>query len=199
MSFSKARVKMEPDSGGGGGGGDSDGGGSNGSDNTVRSGDADSPPSDLVLVGKIVDHPAPVLERGSGGKIVRVHVDTWMIDLYRSSPWWIELPNVDDVVIRYRKVMVKVVPLVDPSNHSIIGAENGTQGRIRFADVSLALYMNGIDSSTSSIPADGWDMISGMPPVLFSKAWDKRIQLVAGEFKNGKVYITREQLLTERN
>ena len=61
MSFSKARVKMEPDSGGGGGYGDSDGGGSNGSDNTVRSGDADSPPSDFVLVGKIVDHPAPVL------------------------------------------------------------------------------------------------------------------------------------------
>eukprot|EP00978_Attheya_sp_CCMP212_P006483 scaffold14886_cov44-Attheya_sp.AAC.1 len=82
MSSSTAQVKMDPDSVGGGGDSDGDGdgggGGSNGNDNTVRSGDGDSPPSDLVLVGKIVDHPAPVLERGTGGKFVRVHVDTWM-------------------------------------------------------------------------------------------------------------------------
>eukprot|EP00978_Attheya_sp_CCMP212_P032391 scaffold126211_cov63-Attheya_sp.AAC.1 len=53
---------------------------------------------------------------------------------------------------------------------------------------------------------DGWDMISGTPPAWFNKARDQANgrsksgeRLVAGEFKNGKVYITRAQLLTERN
>jgi hypothetical protein len=93
--------------------------------------------------------------------------------------------------------MVKAVPLGDASNHSNIDVENGTQGRIRFADFTLALYMN---------RTARWDMISGTPPPWFNKAWHEANvrsksgeRLVTGEFKNGKVYITRAQLLTERN
>jgi hypothetical protein len=71
--------------------------------------------------------------------------------------------------------MVKAVPLGDASNHSNIDVENGTQGRIRFAD-----WFN-----------KAWHEANGR-----SKSGER---LVTGEFKNGKVYITRAQLLTERN
>ena len=60
------KIKTEDDGGSGG----SSGGSGN---SAVRAGEANAPPkSDLVLVGKILDNPAPEYEAASGGRMMKV-------------------------------------------------------------------------------------------------------------------------------
>ena len=196
--------------GGGGGGGGDDGSGSESSGGgggdsrrppSLRTGGAPNPPSDLVLVGKILDdepNNSPEFQAASGGKMIKADVETWMTDLYRSSHWWIELPNVEDVAdVNRGRVKVKAVPLGAPTTSSIVGLANGSQGRIKLEGMKLTLF--GGDERN-----DGWDILSGTPPAWFAQLWneprmrtemEERGRRLAREFKNAKIYVSRSQVL----
>mmetsp|Transcript_12188 Transcript_12188/g.21732 ORF Transcript_12188/g.21732 Transcript_12188/m.21732 type:complete len:216 (-) Transcript_12188:568-1215(-) len=209
MESGKKRAKIAGNGGkgggvsGGGGGGSSESSG--GRRTTLRTGESDRPPSDLVLVGRILGAPSPEYHAASGGKMVKVHVETWMTDLYRSNQWWIELPNVEDVAdVSRRKVIVRAMPLGAPTGSSPVGVANGSQGRMRMEGIKLALFGN----------RDGWDMIFGTPPAWFVEIWNKTKDAeresdwsekcshtgdrLADEFKNAKVYVTQAQVLQEQ-
>lgn len=194
---------------GGNRGGDGEagsGGGGDRSNRPLRTGEATEPSaSDLVLVGKILGdaaHP-PEFHEASGGHMVKAQVETWMTDLYRSSPWWIELPNVEDVTsVERRQVKVKAIPLGAPPTSSLVGVANGNQGRMRLEGMQLALFGSGggVDGEDDDLVA--WDAVSGTPPAWFANVWDKAKEStgdqLANEFKNAKVYVTRSQVLEEQ-
>ncbi|KAL9185272.1 hypothetical protein ACHAXT_003049 [Thalassiosira profunda] len=229
------RIKTNP---GGDGGGGSDGDGSDGSGGSdgggggsgggsanphVRAGECPAPPSDLVLVGRIVD-PAPTLETAAGGKMLEANVETWMTDLYRSGHWWIELPNVEDVSdVNRGRLMINAVCL-GFTGSSLVSAETASQGRMRLEGVHLALF-GGEGSSTgggSGGGSSGWEMISGTPPAWFAQVWNRAVASCppprwsgdsepeveggspserdefANEFKNAKVYLSQAQVLQQQ-
>ena len=217
-------------SGSGGNGGGSGGGGGNGGGGAGGDGDDGSPapasggnsrrrpslregsanrPSDLVLVGKILDIPVPEFQSSGVGKRIKVAVRTWMVDLYRASEWWIELPNVDDVVDEHRrKVMVRAkcngfISYSDSGEHvgpptevpvsSLSSVANGSHGSACLQGINLLLYCDGD-------PRDmGWDMVSGTPPAWFAAIWNRPVSTpLADEFKGAKVYVTKDRVLNEQ-
>jgi len=227
------RIKQEDttdDNNGGGNGGGSDGGG-NGGGGAGGDGDDGSPtpasggssrgrpslragsanrPSDLVLVGKILDIPVPEFQTSGVGKRIKVAVRTWMVDLYRASEWWIELPNVEDVVDEHRrKVMVRAkcngfisysdsVEHVGPPSEvpvsSLRSVTNGRHGSACLQGINLLLYCDG-----DPFDSVGWDMVSGTPPAWFAAIWDRHTSPpLANEFKGAKVYVTKDRVLNEQ-
>lgn len=189
-SRDESRVKCENGDCGGGGAGAGGYGGS------LRAGAANAPPqSDLQLIGRILDHTT--FERASGGRMLCVDIDTWMTDAYRCNLWWLQLRNVDDVEsVERRKLMIKGVPLGAPhGNVSPIAIENGSQGRIRFSRMKIALFESGDDK--------GWEMISGTPPAWFANVWKEselsksggpKGELLAAEFKLAKIFTTKAEV-----
>ncbi len=230
MESSNKRIKTEEDDsgssgaknvkdegGGGGGGGGGSSGGAGGNNISLRTGGCAPPDSDLVLVGRILDGPnPPIFEVASGGRMINAHVETWMSDLYRSSQWYIELPNVEDVAdVNRRKIKVKAIPLGAPTTPSPVGVANGSQGRLRLEGMRLALFSSGHGSGgeeQGDEDQDGWEMISGTPNAYFTNIWnnstatpgdgrDRRGEnrdKLADEFKKAKVYITQAQVLEEQ-
>eukprot|EP01083_Nonionella_stella_P161060 527128_1 len=224
------RIKQEDtddnnnnNSGGSGGGGNGGGDGGDGDDGSpapasggssrrrpsLREGSANRP-SDLVLVGKILDIPVPEFQSSGVGKRIKVAVRTWMVDLYRASEWWIELPNVDDVVDEHRrKVMVRAkcngfisysdsVEHVGPPSEvpvsSLRSVTNGRHGSACLQGINLLLYCNGDPFDNM-----GWDMVSGTPPAWFAAIWNRPGSApLADEFKGAKVYVTKDRVLNEQ-
>eukprot|EP00592_Proboscia_alata_P010324 CAMPEP_0194355266 /NCGR_PEP_ID=MMETSP0174-20130528/3207_1 /TAXON_ID=216777 /ORGANISM="Proboscia alata, Strain PI-D3" /LENGTH=245 /DNA_ID=CAMNT_0039124483 /DNA_START=103 /DNA_END=840 /DNA_ORIENTATION=+ len=192
--------------GGGGGGGRRNDVGASDACNSLRQGGCGERPSNLVPVGRIVRTPSPEFENGSGGKMVKVHVETWVSDSYNINEWWIELPMDDAMAVERRNIMIQVFPL--PPNgmrSSLVQVQNGGQGRLLLEDIKLALFEDGVD---------GWDMISGTPPAWFASLWDtKRLSCVksssltprpsqaaqmADVFKGATVHVTLDDLLNHQ-
>ena len=130
-----------------------------------------------------------------------------MTDLYRCNEWWIALPNVEDVGdINRRRLMIKVIPLGAPLTSSLVGVENGSQGRMRMEAIKLALFLG--DSGRGA-----WNMLAGTPPAWFANVWDKsksfqhdkdytqhssECNQLANEFKNAKIYVTKPEVLQQQ-
>ena len=130
----------------------------------------------------------------------KVTAETWMTDLYRCNEWWIALPNVEDVGdVNSRRIMIKAIPLGAPQTSSLVGVENGSQGRMRMEAIKLALFL-------SDRNRGAWNMIAGTAPAWFANVWDKsktrqhpsECDQLANEFNNAKIYVTKNQVLQQQ-
>ena len=67
-------------------------------------------------------------------------------DLYKISPWWLELPDVEDVMNQQRrKILVEVIPLGDPSTATLASMHLQQEGRAIYHRYTIALYRGGQD------------------------------------------------------
>ena len=156
--------------------------------------------SDLVLVGKIVDNPS--FRGSSSGRMVIVNVQTWMTDLDRVSPWYVQVlnGNSSDNPFFY-KALVKCIPLrVDDTSYNVVGVRknNEQEGRLQVDIIRIVL-----------------ERIVGCSSADFYKVWNfenpnpnykvrgtsavvemlRRKERLAYAFKDAKIFISREQVL----
>ena len=103
-----------------------------------------SPPENLIAVGRLVGNIEYV--QASGGISLNVDVETRLTDLYKISPWWLELPDVEDVMNQQRrKILVEVIPLGDPSTATLASMHLQQEGRAIYHRYTIALYRGGQD------------------------------------------------------
>ena len=101
-------------------------------------------PENLIAVGRLVGNIEHVL--ASGGISLNVDVETRLTDLYKISPWWLELPDVEDVMNQQRrKILVEVIPLGDPSTATLASMHLQQEGRAIYHRYTIALYRGGQD------------------------------------------------------
>ena len=67
-------------------------------------------PENLVAVGRLVGNIQCV--QASGGISLNADVETRLTDLYKISPWWLELPDVEDVM---KKTELHIIAIRLPS------------------------------------------------------------------------------------
>ena len=67
-------------------------------------------PENLIAVGRLVGNIEYV--QASGGISLNVDVETRLTDLYKISPWWLELPDVEDVM---KKTELHIIAIRLPS------------------------------------------------------------------------------------
>ena len=101
-------------------------------------------PENLIAVGRLVGNIEYV--QASGGISLNVDVETRLTDLYKISPWWLELPDVEDVMNQQRrKILVEVIPLGDPSTATLASMHLQQEGRAIYHRYTIALYRGGQD------------------------------------------------------
>ena len=101
-------------------------------------------PENLVAVGRLVGNIQCV--QASGGISLNADVETRLTDLYKISPWWLELPDVEDVMNQQRrKILVEAIPLGDPSTATLASMHLQQEGRAIYHRYTIALYRGGQD------------------------------------------------------